>query len=106
MLILNMVCLTVEPAENKIHNQENRGGNEGRNNVQGEGTKVRKSTSMQRSLAAFLGASMVGRSVGRSVVWSPYCFAPGGLAPGLSFSFFLRKSFLFSFYLDTPCEMK
>jgi hypothetical protein len=102
MLILNMVCLTVEPTENKIHNQENCGGNEGRNNVQGEGTKVRKSTSMQRSLAAFLGASMVGRlvgrSVGRSVVWSPYCFAPGGLAPGLSFSFFFTEivSFFFS----------
>jgi hypothetical protein len=37
MLILNMVCLTVELAENEMHDQENRGGNEGRNNVQGEG---------------------------------------------------------------------
>jgi hypothetical protein len=112
MLILNMVCLTVEPAENEIHDQENRGGNEGRNNVQGRGTKVRKSTSMQHSLAAFLGASMVGKSVGRSVSrsvgWSPYYFAPGELAPGLSFSFFYgnRFFFLFSFYPDTPCEMK
>jgi hypothetical protein len=58
MLILNMVYLTVELAENKIHDQENRGRNEGRNNVQGEGTKVRRATSMPCTLAAFLGASI------------------------------------------------
>jgi hypothetical protein len=50
------------------------GTNEVRNNVQVEGTKVRKSTSMQRSLAAFLGASMVGWSVSRSA--GPHIASP------------------------------
>jgi hypothetical protein len=40
MLILKMVCLTMELAEIEIHDQENRGGNEGRNNLQGEGDEV------------------------------------------------------------------
>jgi hypothetical protein len=40
MLILKMVCLTMELAEIEIHDQENRGGNGGRNNLQGEGDEV------------------------------------------------------------------
>jgi hypothetical protein len=39
-----------------------------------------------------------GQSVGQSVGWlagrSPYCFAPGELAPGLSFSCFVARRFL------------
>jgi len=54
----------------------------GRSNYQFLGTNKRLYNSFR---------PLVGLSVCLSVCWSPHCFAPGNLAPGLSYNLFLSS---------------